>query len=108
MQSMASLDFHGKKHLLGVPPCLWLVGGFKYFYFHPYLGKIPNLTNIFQMGWNHQLERGCEILLICFLTQKISVNRSLDVSKLSKFLVKSDSGHPSINLWYYSVSVFFY
>ena len=22
------------------------------FYFHPYLGKIPNLTNIFQMGWN--------------------------------------------------------
>ena len=25
-------------------------------YFHPYLGKIPNLTNIFQRGWfNHQL-----------------------------------------------------
>ena len=23
-------------------------------YFPPYLGKIPNLTNIFQMGWNHQ------------------------------------------------------
>ena len=26
------------------------------FYFHPYLGKIPMLTNIFQMGWNHQLD----------------------------------------------------
>ena len=25
------------------------------FYFHPYLGKIPILTNIFQMGWNHHL-----------------------------------------------------
>ena len=25
------------------------------FYFHPHLGKIPILTNIFQMGWNHQL-----------------------------------------------------
>ena len=25
------------------------------FYFHPYLGKISILTNIFQMGWNHQL-----------------------------------------------------
>ena len=25
------------------------------FYFHPYLGKPSNLTNIFQMGWNHQL-----------------------------------------------------
>ena len=24
-------------------------------YFHPYLGKIPILTNIFQRGWNHQL-----------------------------------------------------
>ena len=31
-----------------------LGGGFKHFYFHPYLGKIPILTNIFQMGWNHQ------------------------------------------------------
>ena len=27
-----------------------LGGGFKYFYFHPYLGKISDLTNIFQMG----------------------------------------------------------
>ena len=26
------------------------------FYFHPYLGKISILTNVFQMGWNHQLE----------------------------------------------------
>ncbi len=25
------------------------------FYFQPYLGKIPILTDIFQMGWNHQL-----------------------------------------------------
>ena len=30
-------------------------GGFIYF-FHPHLGKILILTNIFQMGWNHQLE----------------------------------------------------
>ena len=25
------------------------------FYVHPYLGKIPILIIIFQMGWNHQL-----------------------------------------------------
>ena len=25
------------------------------FYVHPHFGKIPILTNIFQMGWNHQL-----------------------------------------------------
>ena len=28
---------------------------FHFFYFHPYLGKIPMLTNICQRGWNHQL-----------------------------------------------------
>ena len=38
----------------------WQKGGsrwwqLKYFYGHPYLGKSSNLTNIFQMGWNHQL-----------------------------------------------------
>ena len=33
-----------------------LGGGFKYFYFHPYLEKIPISTNIFQRAWNHQLE----------------------------------------------------
>ena len=35
-----------------------LGGGFKVLnicYFHPYLEKISILTNIFQMGWNHQL-----------------------------------------------------
>ena len=32
-----------------------LGGGFNYFLFHPYLGKWSNLTNIFQMSWNHQL-----------------------------------------------------
>ena len=26
------------------------------FYFYPYLGKWSNLTNSFQMGWNHQLD----------------------------------------------------
>ena len=45
-------------------PNLWrcqLGGGFKYVYFHPYLGKIPILTNIFEMGWNHQL-----VNLVCW------------------------------------------
>ena len=35
---------------------LYLGGGFKHFLFSP-LGKIPILTNIFQLGWNHQLDR---------------------------------------------------
>ena len=36
-----------------------LPGGFKYLLFSSRtLGKWSNLTNIFQMGWNHQLENG--------------------------------------------------
>ena len=27
------------------------------FYVHPHLGKIPILANIFQRGWNHQLDK---------------------------------------------------
>ena len=31
-----------------------LGGGLNFFYFHPYLGKISYLTNMFQRGWfNH-------------------------------------------------------
>ncbi len=34
---------------------IWVVVS-NIFYFHPYLGKIPILTNIFQRGWfNRQL-----------------------------------------------------
>ena len=36
-----------------LPNVIWVVVS-NIFYFHPYLGKIPNLTNIFQMDWNHQ------------------------------------------------------
>ena len=36
----------------------------RFFYFHPYLGRWCNLTNIFRMGWNHQLDTvdGSEVL----------------------------------------------
>ena len=36
--------------------CLHTRWWFNFFfvYFYPYLGKIPVLTHIFQMGWNHQ------------------------------------------------------
>ena len=37
----------------------WLVVS-KILYFHRYLGKWSNLTIIFQMDWNHQLEEWCK------------------------------------------------
>ena len=38
-----------------------LGGGFQYFLFS-YLGKWSNLTNFFQVGWNHQLGKGSRIV----------------------------------------------
>ena len=37
-------------------------------YFHPYLGRWPHLTNIFQRGWNHQLDyiSGESVVFVCF------------------------------------------
>ena len=57
-------------------------GGFKYFFnFHLYLGKIPILTNIFQMGWNHQLVVIMRILVEPlakdFMTKTISLETAL-------------------------------
>ena len=46
-----ALDF-GKKH--GTKKMGNILVASNIFYFHPYLGRIPILTNIFQMGWNHQ------------------------------------------------------
>ncbi len=40
----------------------WLVVS-NIFYFHPYLGKISILTNIFQRGWNHQLVLFVELVI---------------------------------------------
>ena len=34
----------------------YMGGDFKYSGFSPYLGKIPILNDIFQWGWNHQLD----------------------------------------------------
>ena len=51
-----------------------LGGGFKYFlFFHPYLGKMSNLTNMFQRGWNHQLD-----VVVLFYQRPFAVDRGPD------------------------------
>ena len=43
-----------------------LGGGFNHFLFSPYLGKWSNLSNIFQVGSNHQLVLLCEfVFFVC-------------------------------------------
>ena len=48
------------------------------FYFHPYLGKIPILTNMFQRGWNHQLEGVME--MESWMGMGYNYNKHLDLS----------------------------
>ena len=41
-------------------------------YFHPFLGKVSNLTNIFQLGWNHQLDLFVRLLWSPLVTENCS------------------------------------
>ena len=53
VQNLVKIHVFKKMTLDLFPKDCWMVVS-NIFYFHPYLGKIPILTNIFQMGWNHQ------------------------------------------------------
>ena len=64
-------------------------GGFIYFYFHHCLGKISHLTNIFQMGWNHQPERH---QVVWFWIQRRQLTNLDNVKKIMVFNL-SDVGH---------------
>ena len=52
-----------------------------FFYFHPYLGKWSNFTNIFQMGWNHQPDNILSFLgwLLAHEKLKSPTHKSLDL-----------------------------
>ena len=78
------------------------------FYFHPYWGKWSNLTNIFEMGWNHQLVLGgcnnhCVFLVgDCFFTDSIPWDSSPLGNMLLLFfpaIQKKILAHTSILLW---------
>ena len=53
VQKSGKLTSWGNGSLSNYLPKNWVVVS-NIFYFHPHWGKISNLTNIFQMGWNHQ------------------------------------------------------
>ena len=54
----------------------WLVVS-NIFYFYPYLGTWSNLTNIFQTGWNHQLDYHFEVLSQTLEVQHINADSTL-------------------------------
>ena len=51
---------------------IWVVVS-KIFYFYPYLGKISKLTNMFQMGWNHQPVIIINIIIMILLLDLIVI-----------------------------------
>ena len=60
-------------------------------FLHPYLGKVSNLTNIFQRGWNHPLEnhwinsRFLDFQVIQAMTQR-TIRRSLGWSPVQPLI----------------------
>ena len=95
---MGGFFFQGYHTKLGV--------GFKHFYFHPYLGKISILTNIFQWGWNHQLEKVGETIdflarnlwteSFCFLESKQLLMERLIVIVTGTFTLDWPSGRQNM------------
>ena len=49
------------------------------FNFHPYLGKIPSLTNIFQLGWNHQLDIVFQYWVLSFIVKINNFYRGVEL-----------------------------
>ena len=52
------------------------------FYFHPYLGKISNFTNVFQLGRNHQPDIFVRIFRTCVFSQNLRVHLFFDQCSL--------------------------
>ena len=71
---------------------------FHFFYFYPYLGKIPILTNIFQMGWNHQPDM---YMWLCLKIVDISSSRNVHAYELTHIFIY-------IHIWYVYTYVFFW
>ena len=68
-----------------------------FFNVHSYLGKISRLTNIFQWGWNHQLERFWSINSTFLLQPDRHTSRSL-LGNRWRALWKLDFRHPKASL----------
>ena len=49
-------NFATPRNSVKIAPPFWCWWFQSFYIFNPYLGKWSNLTNILQMGWNHQLE----------------------------------------------------
>ena len=68
--------------------------------FHPYLGKIPILTNSFQLGWNHQLVTVYPFMfrVRCFQPswEVFAAKSDLD-EELTVVKSEAHGGNPSLN-----------
>ncbi len=63
-------------------------GNSNIFYFYPYLGRWSILTNIFQMGWNHQLECQGEKAFVLVFQWSIFIHSTKNATLRASFSPK--------------------
>ena len=68
-----------------------LGGDFKYFFFHPYLGKWSNFPSVFQIGWNHQLVYHKSFMLFFSKNGKFQLPKRQHIFKMLPFLERAFS-----------------
>ena len=80
------------------------------FYFHPYLRKIPSLTDIFQRGWNHQPAfLFLSVGHVSFRVYDFNINSELEIfvvcriASHRKFVVKNNPKNqdPFVFCWFF-------
>ncbi len=90
MRSVAKLQ------ALFVKDQFWVVVS-NIFYFHPYLGKWSNLTNIFELGWNHQLELVDQIFVWTVWSNRIKPRGPVNINRWNiKALSLTTSVSPTV------------
>ena len=62
-----------------------------FFIFTPIWGNDPILTNIFQMGWNHQLEVEFRISKISAVREKVFLDRRFSSRRLKGMILQGAS-----------------
>ena len=80
----------------------YMGGDFKYSGFSPYLEKIPILNDIFQWGWNHQLDIYTYITIYIYTLPKVNTT-SLTSSGSATVNLRSNLYHPKSTLRFWQV-----
>ena len=101
-----SLVYWSKKEAFFFEGNFWVVAT-QICFFHPYLGKIPILTNIFQMGWNHQLDFAWKMLEMLMKERRTNYDKNAKCLHVGQHWDGIFSWVCNAEMWLSIVSYFF-